>query len=86
MAGRFGGVGGRGVLPGPHVWLGRGGGFRHISSETYSGLFSVGFMALFQLHVFPQNLLTTHIFFLKKYKHVHPSWSHNIVAKFVLNI
>ncbi len=24
-------------------------------------------------------------FFLKKYKHVHPSWSHNIVAKFVLN-
>ncbi len=43
-------------------------------------------MALFQLHFFPQNLLTTHnIFFLKKYKHVHPSWSHNIVAKFVLN-
>ncbi len=43
-------------------------------------------MALFQLHFFSQNLLTTHnIFFLKKYKHVHPSWSHNIVAKFVLN-
>ncbi len=32
-----------------------------------------------------QNLLTTHnIFFPKKYKHVHPSCSHIIVAQFVL--